>query len=102
MIGGRPLLPPVGDPLHALMRSAKAKNKTFLRRQTQDQVGASERLPSAGPESSKNRKKGDPTPAYFPARFQTHSSMRICFQGWSRVASSPDAYIADDYPPAPP
>jgi hypothetical protein len=73
----RPRLPLVGDQVHTLRRP-KAKNKTFLRRENQDQVGASACLPLVGPEGSKNHKKGDPTPAHLPAGFQAHPSMRIC------------------------
>jgi hypothetical protein len=49
---------------HALMRRT-AKTKTFLRRESQDQVGGSACLPLVGPERSKNHQKGDllpPTP----------------------------------------
>jgi hypothetical protein len=78
MISCRPRLPLVGDPVPALMGRVKAKNKTFLRRENQDQVGGSARLPLVGPERSKNHPKGDPTPAHLPAGFQAHPSMRIC------------------------
>ena len=78
MIRCRPRLPLVGDQVHALMGHGKAKPKTFLRRKTQDQAEGSARLPLVGPERSKNHQKGDPTPAYLPAGFQAHPSMRIC------------------------
>jgi hypothetical protein len=73
-----PRLPLVGDPMHALMRRVKAKTKTFLRRENQDQVGASARLPLVGSERSQNHQKGTPIPAHLPAGFQAHPSMRIC------------------------
>ncbi len=76
MIRCRRRLPLVGDPVHALM--GRAKTKTFLRRENQDQAGGSARLPLVGPERSKNHQKGDPTPAHLNAGFQAHPSMRIC------------------------
>jgi hypothetical protein len=84
MIHGRPRLPLVGEQVHALMR-LKAKNKTFLRRENQQQVGGVACLPLVGPEPSKNHKKGDPTPAHLPAGFQAHPSMRICWRLAERV-----------------
>ncbi len=78
MIFCRPRLPLVGDQMHALMGRVKAKTKTFLRRENQDQDGGSARLPLVGPERSKNHQKGDPTPALLPIGFQAHPSMRIC------------------------
>jgi hypothetical protein len=78
MIGCRPRLPLVGDPMHALMGRTKAKTKTFPGRQNQEQVGGSARLPLVGPERSKTYQKGNPTSVYLPAGFQAHPSMRIC------------------------
>jgi hypothetical protein len=74
MIRCHPRLPLVGDQLHALSWRGKAKTKTFLRRENQDQPEGSTRLPLVGPERSKNHQKGDPIPAHF----QAHPSMRIC------------------------
>jgi hypothetical protein len=70
MIRSRPLLP--------LVRRAKPKTKTFLRRETQNQVGGSACLPLVGPEPFKNYQKGDPSLVQPPADFQAHPSMRIC------------------------
>ena len=78
MIRWRPRLPLAGDQMHALMRGVKAKTKTFLRRETQDQVRGSVRLPLVSHERSKNQQKRRPAPAYLPAGFQAHPSMRIC------------------------
>ena len=65
MIRCRPRLPLVGDRVHALIGrgKAKAKTKTFLRRENQGEAGGLARLPLVGPERSKNHQKGDPTPA---------------------------------------
>ena len=57
MIRCRPRLPLVGDQVHALMGRGKAKTKTFLRRENQDQAGGSARLPLVGPERSKITRK---------------------------------------------
>jgi hypothetical protein len=80
-----PRLPLVGDPMHALMGRVKAKTKTFLRRETQDQVGAPTCLPLVGPERSQIHQKGTPIPAHLPAGFQAHPSMRICSSGGQRT-----------------
>ena len=79
MIFCRPRLPLVGDQMHALTGRVKAKTKTFLRRENQDQDVGSARLPLVGPERSKNHQKGDLTPAHLQAAFQAHPSMRICY-----------------------
>jgi hypothetical protein len=78
MIRYRLRLPLVGDQVHALRGCAKTKTKTFLRRENQDQLEGSARLPLVGPKRSKNQQKGDPTPAHLLAGFQAHPSMRIC------------------------
>jgi hypothetical protein len=56
MIPCRPRLPLVGDQMHVPM-AGKAKTKTFLRRQNQDQVWGSQRLPWSAPNHSKITRK---------------------------------------------
>jgi len=69
MIHGRLRLPLAGDQGHVPMR-LKAKNKTFLRRENQHQVGGAACLPLVGPNHPKITRKETLLPPTSPPVFR--------------------------------